>query len=105
MPISSNIITKLKILERLYLRAEANESIEKILDKIISQELAVHQQKNADIEADLQQLEQQYQMSSAEFYQRFHSGELGDEIDFVEWNAFYEMWKALQEQIKLLQST
>ncbi len=44
-------------------------------------------------------------MSSADFYQRFHGGELGDEIDFMEWNAFYQMWQALQEQIKLLQST
>jgi hypothetical protein len=102
---SSNIITKLKILETLYLRGEANEAIEQTLDKIIKQELAICQQKNAELEADIRKFEQEYQMSSAEFYQRFHAGELGDDIDLVEWNAFYQMWQKLQEQIKLLQST
>lgn len=102
---SSNIITKLKILETLYLRGEANEAIEQTLDKIIKQELAICQQKNAELEADIRKFEQEYQMSSAEFYQRFHTGELGDDIDLVEWNAFYQMWQELQEQIKLLRST
>ena len=102
---SSKITAQLKILETLYRQGEGNETIEKTLDKIIRQELAIAQQKNSELETDLQQFEQQYQISSAEFYQRFHAGELGDDTDFVEWNAFYEMWQALQEQIKLLQST
>jgi hypothetical protein len=102
---SSKITAQLKILETLYRRGEGNETIENTLDKIIRQELAIAQQKNSELETDLQQFEQQYQISSAEFYQRFHAGELGDDTDFVEWNAFYEMWQALQEQIKLLQST
>jgi hypothetical protein len=96
---SSKILSQIKILETLYIQGEANDTIEKTLDKIISQKLAIFQQKNAELEANLPKFEQQYQMSSAEFYQRFHGGELGDEIDFVEWNAFYQMWLALQKQI------
>lgn len=102
---SSNILTKLKILETLYLQGQTNDAIETTLDKILKQELAICQQKNAELEADIRKFEQEYQMSSAEFYQRFHAGELGDDIDFVEWNAFYQMWQELQKQIKLLQST
>ncbi|MFB2924018.1 hypothetical protein [Aerosakkonema funiforme] len=45
----------------------------------------------------LKAFESQYQMSSDEFYQRFRSGELGDEIDFFEWSVFYEMWKTAQK--------
>lgn len=104
MPTKSKILTQLKILETLYHRGEFNETIEKTLDKILRQELAICQEKNAELEKDLQKFEQQYQMPSSEFYQRFHSGELGDEIDWVEWNAFYEMWNRLQEHIKLLES-
>ena len=29
-------------------------------------------------------------MSSAEFYRRFHAGELGDDADMFEWSAFYQ---------------
>jgi midasin (ATPase involved in ribosome maturation) len=55
----------------------------------------------ADLENQLKNYETQYQMSSAEFYQRFRTGELGDEIDFFEWGVFYEMWLSAQEQLKL----
>ncbi|AFY83150.1 hypothetical protein [Oscillatoria acuminata] len=106
MSIPSEVLAKLKILETLYQQGKSNEVINQTLDKIINQELAESRQKNQELEAEIQRFEQQYQMSSAEFYQRFHSGELGDEIDWVEWNAFYhQMWMTLQEQIKLLQST
>lgn len=105
MQTQSRILAQLKILETLYHQGETNEALEKTLEKIINQELAVAQQKNAELETDLKQFEQHYQMPSSEFYRRFHSGELGDDIDFVEWNAFYEMRNSLQQHIKILQSS
>jgi hypothetical protein len=54
----------------------------------------------ADLENQLKNYEIQYQMSSSEFYQKFRTGELGDEMDFVEWGAFYEMWLSAQEHLK-----
>jgi hypothetical protein len=39
-----------------------------------------------------------------EFYQQFKAGKLGDEVDFVEWSAFYQMWSDLQTQLELLHS-
>ena len=50
-----------------------------------------------DLENRLKAFQSQYQMSSDEFYKRFRSGELGDEIDFFEWSVFYEMWKTAQK--------
>jgi len=35
-------------------------------------------------------------MSSSDFERRFRAGELGDDVDFVEWNAFYRMWCFVQ---------
>lgn len=102
---SSKILTQLRILETLYFHREANATLEKTLDKIISQELQTTQQKSLELEEELQNFEQHYQISSAEFYQKFHLGQLGDNIEFVEWNAFYEMWQRLQEHIELLQSS
>jgi hypothetical protein len=45
----------------------------------------------ADLEHKLKKFENQYQMSSQNFYQKFQNGELGDSIDFFEWNTYYEM--------------
>ena len=41
--------------------------------------------------------EEQFDMSSEEFYRRFRAGELGDGMDFVEWSAFYEMYQAVRQ--------
>lgn len=44
-----------------------------------------------DLESRLKNFEETYQMSSEYFHQRFQTGELGDSIDFFEWNTYYEM--------------
>jgi hypothetical protein len=49
--------------------------------------------------------EKKHNMPSEEFYRRFRSGELGDEMDFVEWSVFYEMYQALLERLRLLGAT
>jgi len=45
----------------------------------------------ADLERRLRIFETKYQMSSDNFYQRFQAGELGDSMEFFEWNTYYEM--------------
>jgi hypothetical protein len=61
------------------------------------------EQQVAELETDLQQYETQYQMSSADFYQRFRAGELGDDIDFVEWSYFYQMSCSVGERLQIFQ--
>lgn len=54
-----------------------------------------------DLENQLKFYETQYQMSSNDFYQKFRTGELGDDIDFFEWSVFYEMWLSARQELKL----
>ncbi len=39
---------------------------------------------------------QQYGMTSDNFYRRFRAGILGDDMDFVEWSIFWEMYQATE---------
>ena len=48
------------------------------------------------IEAQLQEFEQRFRLSSAEFYRRFRAGMLGDDADFFEWSALYQIWLSAQ---------
>jgi len=41
----------------------------------------------------LRAYEQQYGMVSEDFSRRFQTGELGDDIDFVEWSIFWDMYQ------------
>jgi len=47
--------------------------------------------------------EQSYSLTSSEFYTRYDKGEMGDEIDFVEWAATVEMLTNVEKQLTLLQ--
>jgi hypothetical protein len=43
---------------------------------------------NADLRERLQAFETRYQLSSEDFYRRFHAGEMVDAMDVVEWSVF-----------------
>ena len=47
--------------------------------------------------ARLSAYEQGYGLTSDEFYRRFHTGELGDDVEFVEWSIFWEMYQATEK--------
>ncbi len=41
---------------------------------------------------ELQKYEQKYAISSEEFFQRFQQGELGDDLDFIDWAGAYRLF-------------
>ena len=104
MATQNQILEQLKILETLYNRGEVSEVVERALKKIIAHEITIAQQEVAELETDLKLYERQYQMSSAEFYPKFRAGQLGDDIDFVEWSSFYQMWSSVRERLEILLS-
>jgi hypothetical protein len=67
------------------------------------------QRERVQMEAQLKRLQQQlvdfegqYGQSTPDFYERFERGELGDDIDYFEWSATWEMVQQLQQGLKLL---
>ena len=44
--------------------------------------------------------EQQYQMSSADFYARYQRGEMGDSADVVEWAGDYQHYLQLKAELE-----
>jgi len=48
------------------------------------------------------QFEQRYQLNSIEFQSRYQQGELGDDLDFMEWSATLEMLQQLKQHIVIL---
>ncbi len=102
MATKDRIREQLTILTALCESGNSSEIVERSLDKIIAHELAVFQQLATELAGELQQFEAQYKMLSSDFEQLFRAGELGDDVDFVEWNAFYKMWYSVQKRLKIL---
>lgn len=55
------------------------------------------------LESQLVAFEREYQMSTAIFLERYERGELGDGMDFIEWDSTVEMLNNLYKQIEKLQ--
>jgi hypothetical protein len=45
--------------------------------------------------------EQRYKMTSSEFFDKYQRGEMGDDLDFIEWAGQYRMYLDLKHKIEL----
>ena len=95
-------LERLRDLESLYQHGYTSDLISQSVDKLIILERTSAERELADLTARLQSYESRYHMPSDVFYQRFRAGELGDDIDFVEWSAFFEMWQSTQKRLSVL---
>lgn len=59
-------------------------------------------QKLNDIYASMKYFEKKYGMKTEEFYKKFLSGTLGDDMDYFEWKASAEVYNELKEEKKAL---
>ncbi len=96
-------LTKIKNLERIYVGGYGDDFMDRALDKLLAQQRAEDEASRRVLKADLVELEQKYGMSSDEFAQRYRQGAMGDDADFVEWNALFRMYTKVQNRPSLLQ--
>lgn len=84
--------------------SDASE-FDKILDKLFDVVLSNYRNRMARYERDLHEFEEEYELESSKFYQRFESGEMGDKMDFFEWAGLYEIYQAIQRKVKKLETS
>jgi hypothetical protein len=51
------------------------------------------------LERKLSQFEREYDLSSAEFFRRYESGEMGDDLSFVRWAGRYRLYQSLKRSV------
>ncbi|MEN8217329.1 MAG: hypothetical protein ABFS56_13360 [Pseudomonadota bacterium] len=73
------------------------------LNKLLVRELTRTQKLKKRLLNQLATFEDSYSLSSSEFYKRYEKGEMGDEMDFVEWAATVEMLTNVEKRLTLLQ--
>ena len=97
-------LERLRILEGLYRDGYQSDVIDRSLGKLLDLERASARRHLEELDRRLHGYEEQYQMSSSDFYRRFRRGELGDDVGFVEWSAFFEMRLALHDRLDALEA-
>jgi len=97
----------------LDLQEETKRKFKKILDQysdkeifaknIIEYETSQLKKGIINIQIDLKNFEKKYEMTSKDFYQKFKSGEFGDDEDFIIWAGIYEMLGQNQKRLAELE--
>jgi hypothetical protein len=57
-----------------------------------------------ELKAELEDFEQQYGIASSEFYLKFERGEMGDDLDFVDWSGAWRVYQAVQDSLTILEA-
>jgi hypothetical protein len=95
-------LSRIHILEAVYQKDYQSDTADRVLDKLIELEQGKAQAELKDYKTLLQSFETQYKMSSDDFVHRFHKGELGDNADFFEWSAAYDMYQSVHQRFAKL---
>lgn len=93
--------TKLDLLKDTY---TDEAELDLVLSKVLDLTLDRYRTRLERYERELREFEQQYQVDSDVFYQRFEAGEMGDAMDCFEWAGLYELRQALVAKIELLET-
>ena len=93
---------RLRALAELYEQGQVSDLMERTLAKLLHQEADACQVQLRQLQADLREFEQKYQRSSAEFYEQFQAGQIGDVMDYVEWASLIQMADNLTKRLRLL---
>ena len=81
---------------------EVLDIVDLTLDKLLSREQQILQKDSAELEEQLAVFEEQFGMTSAEFYTQYEFGQMGDDMDYMEWASLYEMFLRTQELLGVL---
>jgi hypothetical protein len=93
---------RLQALAELYRQGQESDLMDRTLEKLLRHEAEQSQVQLRQLQADLAELEQRYHLSSAEFYQRYRAGQMGDEMDYIEWASLVQMAHNLEKRLELL---
>ena len=97
-------LDKLRRLERL---VQENPSVDEVLeltiDKMLQREINKLNLQINNFSDQIKYWEDNYKIDSQLFLKRFEAGQMGDEVDFIEWAATLEMKAKSEKYISTLQ--
>lgn len=96
------VAQRLQKLAQLYQQGQVTMLMDRTLQKLMRYEADACRVHLAQLQKDMAVFEQQYALSSVEFYRRFRSGQTDDRMDYVEWASLMQMADNLRERLRLL---
>lgn len=102
MTVASPTIGRLQALEQLYAQGYQDNVVDLTLRKLVERQVQQDEAQLAALHRDLLRFEQQYGVSSSDFFARYQAGQTGDDEDAFEWNVTYKMYTRLAKVVETL---
>jgi hypothetical protein len=96
------LISKIKVLEELARWGADDEVFLQTIDELTRYKIEGLEKDLKDIGTGLNIFEDKYGMDSDEFYHKFESGILGDEMDYLECSSLRDMHKRIKERLEII---
>jgi len=98
-------LEKVKRLEQYLVISGSNIDpvLDMSIDKLLVRELTRILGVKTRLFNQISEFEKLYSMTHADFYQCYKRGEMGDDMDFIEWAATIEMLTHVEKKLELLQ--
>jgi len=99
------ILEKVKLLER-YIAvdvAAVDPVMELVIEKLLKREATRMDELKQRLSGQKTEFEEKYRLNSEEFCRRYEKGEMGDDMDYVEWSATVDMLAGIEKRLSLLQ--
>ena len=90
-------------IEKIFERGLQDEYLSRAIGKIVEHTKERTSSNVHLLKKDLSQFEKKYGISSDKFFNRFEKGELGDDGDYFEWSAIFQMYTRATERLKMLE--
>lgn len=95
-------ISQIAALKKIYQNGLEDSYLEKAINKIVTHEISKTRKDIEMLKEDLSELEEKFNMDSSIFFEKWESGLLGDDADFFEWSALYQMFLKAKKRLELL---
>ena len=89
-------------LAELYEKKQVSSLTAQTLNKAVEYEVSQSQAQLEEIEKVLTKYEEQFNMSTAEFFERYQAGQTGDSAESVEWASLAQMAENIRKRLALL---
>ncbi len=98
----SNTTQTLQRLTRFYNAGFHTPLVDNALNKILKHQITRDETDLMEVKEHLTKFEAQYGMTSDLFWERYQTGQLSDDADYVEWNVFCKMQQRLEKRLAIL---
>ena len=89
-------------IENLFKAKLQTPFMEQTLEKLLHDQISQEKLEIKRLKPRLVEYEKRYDMPSSDFFALYQNGELGDEMDYFEWNVFYKMYLDSRKRVAVL---